>query len=103
MPISTPSFDPNNERDPQQAPGSGELFEQESLEIPGITPAQAELVLKRLGGAVVEKHQLLEAIGWKARIEATNGGVTVHFDAHDELLDDLLRRFEEAAFREAGR
>ncbi|MGL4650121.1 MAG: hypothetical protein ACRC1H_11975, partial [Caldilineaceae bacterium] len=61
----------------------------------GITPEQAETWLKRLGGGVQEKLRHLEGIGWKAEIVPTDDGVTVIFRAHDELLDDLVRRFEE--------
>ena len=66
-----------------------------------LTPDQAEAVLKRLGAGVVEKLALVEGIGWQARIEPVHRGVTIHFRAHDELLDDLLRRFEQQAEREA--
>jgi hypothetical protein len=56
---------------------------------------QAETYLKRLGGGVEEKLKRVEGIGWKAEIDPTGEGVQVTFSAHDELLDDLIRRFEE--------
>ena len=42
-----------------------------------------------------EKHSRVEGIGWFAVINAIDDGVAVDFNAHDELLDDLIRRFEE--------
>ncbi len=99
MPISTSSF--GDERDNQYGDYErSDLYEQESMAFDGITLAQAEDILKRLGGGVAEKHKLLEGIGWRATISKTSGGVEVLFDAHDELLDDLLRRFELMAEKE---
>ncbi len=93
MPISTSSF--GDERDDQYGDYErDELFDQESMTFDGLTLAQAEEMLKRLGGGVAEKLKLIEGIGWRATISKTDGGVEVMFDAHDELLDDLLRRFE---------
>lgn len=94
MPISTSSF--GDERDKkyeeyQDAAG----YEAERLEFDGLSPELAETFLKRLGGGVAEKLRLVEGIGWKAEIEPLEAGVAVTFRAHDELLDDLLRRFEE--------
>ena len=43
--------------------------------------------------------KLVEGVGWKATITPITDGVQVLFDAHDELLDDLLRRFEDMAER----
>jgi hypothetical protein len=98
MPISTSSF--GDERDNVYGQyDQAEMYVQETLEFPGLSPAQAETLLKRLGGGVAEKHVLLEGIGWKATILPTGDGVAVQFDAHDELLDDLIRRFEEMAAR----
>ena len=100
MPISAPSLgDEEDRRDPRFQ--DDELYESECLEFPDLTPAQAEAVLKRLGAGVVEKLALVEGIGWQARIEPVNTGVAVHFRAHEELIDDLLRRFEQQAERAA--
>lgn len=99
MPISAPSLgDDEDRKDPRFQ--TDEMYDTESLDFPGLTPEQAEGVLKRLGAGVVDKLELVEGIGWKASIEATDEGVIVHFHAHDELLDDLLRRFEQQAERE---
>ena len=73
-----------------------ELYETETLEFPGVTIDQAKTYLKRLGGGVDETGRSLNGIGWKAHIAPMDGGVSVTFEAHDELLDDLIRRFEEA-------
>jgi hypothetical protein len=98
MPISTSSY--GDERDNVYSQyGEEEMYVQETLDFPGLTPAQAETLLKRLGGGVAEKHALLEGIGWKAAILPNASGVAVQFDAHDELLDDLIRRFQEMAAR----
>jgi hypothetical protein len=101
MPISTSSF--GDERDGIYGEyDSGERFDQETLEFPGLSPALAETFLKRLGGGVEEKLRRVEGIGWKATIEPTDTGVAVTFQAHDELLDDLIRRFEEWVDREGS-
>jgi len=101
MPISTSSF--GDERDNRygeyQSPSD---YEQEVMSFAGITPLQAETFLKRLGGGVEEKLQRVEGIGWVAQITETDDGVDVMFAAHDELLDDLIRRFEEWIDRDAG-
>jgi hypothetical protein len=94
MPISTSSFgDDRDSRYNEYESDAG--YEQETMDFPGITLAQAETYLKRLGGGVEEKLKTVEGIGWKAEIEAIDEGVMVTFNAHDELLDDLIRRFEE--------
>lgn len=98
MPISTSTF--GDERDKkydeyQQA----DLYDEETMDFPGLTPAVAESLLKKLGGGVVEKNRQLEGIGWTATISPTGNGVSVQFHAHDELLEDLLRRFEEMVER----
>lgn len=94
MPISTSSF--GDERDGRYGEyASGDNYERETMEFPGLTPEQAETFLKRLGGGVEEKLKRVEGIGWKAEIEPSPAGVQVTFAAHDELLDDLIRRFEE--------
>ncbi|MEZ4734972.1 MAG: hypothetical protein R3E79_48375 [Caldilineaceae bacterium] len=94
MPISTSSF--GDERDSRYNEyQSQEQYEEEMMEFPGVTPPQAETYLKRLGGGVEEKLKVVEGIGWRAEIAATEEGVAVTFQAHDELLDDLIRRFEE--------
>ena len=98
MPISTSSF--GDERDSRYSEyESPEQYERESMDFPVLTAPLAENFLKRLGGGVSEKNRVVEGIGWKATIEPNDSGVTIHFDAHDELLDDLIRRFEEMAAR----
>lgn len=98
MPISTSSF--GDERDGRYNEyESSEQYDTESMDFAGLTPEGAEDLLKRLGGGVAEKNRVLEGIGWKAFIHPNDAGVTVQFDAHDELLDDLVRRFEEMAAR----
>lgn len=100
MPISTSSF--GDERDSRYGEyESEELYDQETLEYPGLSPQQAETYLKRLGGGVDEKHARIEGIGWYAEISPADGGVNVTFNAHDELLDDLIRRFEDWVERDA--
>lgn len=101
MPISTSSF--GDERDSRYSEyESANDYERETMSFPGITPLQAETYLKRLGGGVEEKLRRVEGIGWVAEIQETDGGVDVVFAAHDELLDDLIRRFEEWIDRDAG-
>ena len=101
MPISTSSF--GDERDKQYSEYErAEQYTQETMEFPGLSDAQAEALLKKLGGGVVEKYKQVEGIGWKALINPIANGVAVTFDAHDELLDDLLRRFEELAEKAIG-
>ena len=96
MPISTSSFD--DERDSQYTQyENNSLYEQETMEFAGLRLAVAEDLLKKLGGGVSEKLKAVEGIGWKASFEKIEGGVAVTFDAHDELLDDLIRRFEDMA------
>lgn len=98
MPISTSSF--GDERDGRYTEyESSDQNETERMDFAGLTPPIAETLLKRLGGGVSEKNRVVEGIGWKVTIEPTSSGVTVEFDAHDELLDDLIRRFEEMAAR----
>lgn len=87
----------------QSSPGRPDReagFESESLSFPGISPAVAETILKRLGGGVAEKHRSVEGVGFRAYIEPTDDGVSVEFVAHEELLDDLIRRFEDMADKE---
>lgn len=81
-------------------PDAQEGFDSEVVSFPGISPARAESILKRLGGGVAEKHQLVEGVGFRAVIAHTDDGVSVEFIAHEELLDDLIRRFEDMAARE---
>lgn len=100
MPISTSSF--GDERDNRYGEyDSDELYDQESLTFPGLTAEHAQTYLKRLGGGVDENPDRVEGIGWYADIESVEGGVAVTFRAHDELLDDLIRRFEEWVERAA--
>jgi hypothetical protein len=99
MPISTPSFGGDNDgRDPRFQ--SDEMYDVDELHFDGLTAPVAEKLLKQLGGGVADKHELVEGIGWKARIEPVSGGATIHFHAHDELIDDLMRRFEILVERE---
>jgi hypothetical protein len=94
MPISTSSF--GDERDSRYGEYErADSYSVEVMEFPGVSVAQAETYLKRLGGGVEEKLKRVEGIGWQAEIDAAEDGVQVTFSAHDELLDDLIRRFEE--------
>ena len=94
MPISTSSF--GDERDGRYNEyDKADSYTREVMEFAGVTLLQAETYLKRLGGGVEEKLKRVEGIGWKAEIDSTADGVQVTFSAHDELLDDLIRRFEE--------
>jgi hypothetical protein len=98
MPISTSSF--GDERDGRYNEyDKADSYTQEVMEFSGVTLQQAETYLKRLGGGVEEKLKRVEGIGWKAEIvplaDTNADGVQVTFSAHDELLDDLIRRFEE--------
>jgi len=94
MPISTSSF--GDERDGRYNEyEKADSYTQEVMEFPGVSLQQAEAYLKRLGGGVEEKLKRVEGIGWSAEIDSIADGVQVTFSAHDELLDDLIRRFEE--------
>ena len=75
-------------------------FDSETVAFPDISPATAESILKRLGGGVAEKHRAVEGVGFRAYIEEQEDGVSVRFVAHEELLDDLIRRFEDIADKE---
>lgn len=77
------------------ASSDDDRYDVETLNFPGVTVDQAKIYLTRLGGSVDETGRLLEGVGWKAHIAPMDGGVSVTFEAHDELLDDLIRRFEE--------
>ena len=94
MPISTSSFgdDRDGRYDEYESDAS---YEQETMHFSTISPAEAEAYLKRLGGGVEEKLKRVEGIGWIANISAVDSGVEIEFNAHDELLDDLIRRFED--------
>lgn len=101
MPISTSSFE--DDRDNQYSEyEKDDLYEQETMEFSALTVETAETLLKRLGGGVAEKFKTVEGIGWQADIQAISGGVEIVFNAHDELLDDLIRRFEEMADKATG-
>jgi hypothetical protein len=101
MPISTSSF--GDERDQKYSEyDHADLYDRETMEFPGLSAEQAETMLKKLGGGVVEKSRQVEGLGWKATITPMDGGVAVEFDAHDELLEDLLRRFEEMVDKVRG-
>ncbi|CAN5781544.1 hypothetical protein BH10CHL1_BH10CHL1_30710 [soil metagenome] len=94
MPISTSSF--GDERDNQYSKYErSDQYDQETMDCLGLSPEKTEALLKKLGGGVVEKYKILEGIGWKATIIPVDNGVQVEFNAHDELLEDLLRRFGE--------
>ena len=82
----------------QSSPEDG--FDSETIPFPGVSPATAETILKRLGGGVAEKNRAVEGVGFRAYIEEEDSGVSVTFVAHDELLDDLIRRFEDMAAKE---
>lgn len=102
MPISTSNF--GDERDDRYGEyNRDDAYTRETMAFPGVTVAQAENYLKRLGGGVEEKLKRVEGIGWKAEITGRDDGVEVLFEAHDELLDDLIRRFEEWVERESAR
>lgn len=102
MPISTSSF--GDERDNRYDEYErGDTYSVEEMHFAGLSVEAAENYLKRLGGGVEEKHRLVEGIGWKATIDAAGDGVHIRFEAHDELLDDLIRRFEAWVAREGGR
>jgi len=101
MPISTASF--GDERDKQYSEYErAEQYDQETMDFPGLSAEKAEALLKKLGGGVVEKHKVVEGIGWKTTILPVNDGVQIEFNAHDELLEDLLRRFEEMVEKALG-
>ncbi len=94
MPISTSSF--GDERDQKYGEyEAAEQYETETIDYAELTLTQAETYLKRLGGGVEEKMHRVEGIGWSADFAASVAGVQVTFHAHDELLDDLVRRFDE--------
>ena len=94
MPISTSSY--GDERDNQYGEyEAAEQYESETVEYSELTLKQAETYLKRLGGGVEEKMHRVEGIGWNAEFTDSEAGVSVTFRAHDELLDDLVRRFDE--------
>ena len=90
----------SSSHEPTDRPDLEEGFDSESLSFPGMSPAVAETILKRLGGGVAEKHRSVEGVGFRAYIEPINEGVSVRFVAHEELLDDLMRRFEDMADKE---
>ena len=92
--MSSPSHEPPGRPDLEEG------FDRESLSFPGMSPAVAEAILKRLGGGVAEKHRSVEGVGFRAYIEPVDDGVSVEFVAHEELLDDLIRRFEDMADKE---
>ena len=101
MPISTSSF--GDERDDKYSEYErSDQYDQETMDFPGLTAEKAEALLKKLGGGVVEKYKSIEGIGWKATIIPTPAGSQVEFNAHDELLEDLLRRFEEMVEKALG-
>lgn len=101
MPISTSSF--GDERDQRyEEYQSSDDYEEEVMEVSGLTLVQVETILKRLGGGVEEKLRRVEGIGWHAIIDSTPTGVQVTVKAHDELLDDLVRRFESWVDKEMG-
>lgn len=101
MPISTSSFEDGRDGRYQEYEDAAQ-YEEETIEFSGLTLETAETLLKRLGGGVAEKLKMVEGIGWKAQMSKVENGVEIRFDAHDELLDDLIRRFEEMADKVVG-
>lgn len=96
MPISTSSFE--DERDKRYDEyEEDELYDRETIEFVGLTAESAVDLLKKLGGGIDGNASLVEGIGWQAHIELIENGVSIDFTAHDELLDDLIRRFENMA------
>ncbi len=96
MPISTANMGDTGDSNPSEEFAREEMFDTETLDYPGLNQTVAETLLKRLGGGASEETpNLMEGIGWHARITPTDFGVTIEFDAHDELIDDLIRRFED--------
>ncbi|MEM7128976.1 MAG: hypothetical protein AAF702_21770 [Chloroflexota bacterium] len=96
MPISTSSFEDGRDNRYEEYEDTT-LYDTETLTFSGLSIEMAEALLKRLGGGVAEKLKIVEGIGWKATLAQDAGGTNVEFDAHEELLDDLIRRFEEMA------
>lgn len=96
MPISTSSFDDGRDSRYQEY-GDQATYEQETIEYPDLSVQSVKTLLQRLGGGVAESGESIEGIGWKASITGLDSGVQITFDAHDELLDDLIRRFEDLA------
>ncbi len=94
MPISTSNFGDDRDNKYGEYEHADE-YEIEAIDYPALTLVKAETYLKRLGGGVDEKLRRVEGIGWQAEIAESDAGVLVTFKAHDELLDDLVRRFEE--------
>jgi hypothetical protein len=95
MPISTSNMNDSGGDNFSEEFSREEMFDTETLDFPGLDPATAETLLKRLGGGVAETQKLIEGMGWRAHIQPTDSGVNIEFDAHDELIDDLIRRFED--------
>ena len=85
----------NDDNNPPAAFSREDMFDTETLDFPGLDQPTAETLLKRLGGGAADTPNVMEGIGWHANIQPTDFGVTIEFDAHDELLDDLIRRFED--------
>ena len=86
---------PISNANPPQELAREEMFDKETLDYPGLDLATARNLLNRLGGGASKDPQVMEGLGWHAHIRPTDFGVTIDFDAHDELLDDLIRRFED--------
>lgn len=101
MPISTSSFEDGRDGRYQEYEDK-DRFDRETIAFADLTLETAETLLKRLGGGVAEKGRRVEGIGWKATLCEELKGVNVEFEAHEELLDDLIRRFEEMAAKESS-
>lgn len=96
MPISTSSFE--DERDKRYDEyREDSLYDHETIEFSGLTAESAMDLLKKLGRGIDDNPSLIEGIGWQAQISLVEKGVSIEFSAHNELLDDLIRRFEDMA------
>jgi hypothetical protein len=94
MPISTSSFGDKRDKIYDEFT-SADTYERQTMAFAGLSVELAESMFKKLGGGVAEKHRRVEGVGWQAEMRAVNDGTEIEFAAHDELLDDLIRRFEE--------
>jgi len=95
MPISTANMAESGGSNPSEELSRQEMFDTETLDYPGLNLATARNLFNRLGGGASEDPEVMEGLGWHAHIRPTDFGVTIEFDAHDELLDDLIRRLED--------
>jgi hypothetical protein len=100
MPESSASSDDQSKRRNDES-NQAQNYDHETVKYPGMSPSIAEAFLRRLGGGVAEKHRIVEGVGFRAAITPQEDGVSIEFAAHEELLDDLIRRFEDMANSEA--